>query len=136
MEQPARIITIKTDTYDEIQDPAGPLVKGLFWSAFIIQLIAETLTTIQPVVSIFLHVIAFITYVLNATFLCFGIWMIPENTEVIGPSCDCCSATDRKWRSYRGACCGCTCLSKPYVIASTVFAVLSILGIIVDISYL
>lgn len=133
MYRPSRVITIRNEEQEVTIDTAETVVKSLFWAAIVIDVIAFIIMIQQPSISILLHILALILYTTNASFLCFGVWLSrKKKMELAGPTCDCCSAQVPTWANYRRACCGCTCLSRPYVVASIVFAVISLLGIIID----
>ena len=107
-------------------------VTSAFWIACLAWLIANIVSAARP--SLLLHVVACLSFLLQGTYVvCGRVWTLSHSPLLQGPLCDCCcySVGQTTWSSFcptarqraRG-CCGCTCMSRPYAVASGVFAVL------------
>ena len=122
-------------------------VKILFWVGFVFLFLSSLISGINRqnslvvnkntfVVSIIFSSISAFIFMLNMSFLFVGkIWTFRKHNSIVGPYCDCCISPfvlKKELRSFM--CCGCTCLSRPYLVCSTFFFVISILTIVFDIA--
>lgn len=101
-------------------NPVRVVIIPIFWTALLLNSISQTnrLYIEEPVLSHTLEALASILYAVNLLFLILG--KVPGRGPLAGPGCDC----------------RCTCMSRPYAIASTVFFAFSIGSFIFDFVYL
>ena len=117
--------------------PVATLVAATFWISGVAWWVANGAAArrhewLLPCFA--LHVCAMFGFLINASYiLCGGrVWTLRRAAKLQGPLCDCCCYPAR----YDGppscalpanrarGCCGCSCMSKPYAVASVIFAVL------------
>ena len=105
-------------TEQEQDNPVRVVVISLFWTAFVLNIVAQSADMAgSGVIANICVAVATLLYALNLVYLMIG--SVPGRGRLRGKGCDC----------------GCSCLSRPYAVASAVFFTFSILNIIMVNAY-
>ena len=100
--------------------PARYVIISIFWSAFVLNCIGGYLGNNDDTIHLgsFIETIASLMYFTNVIFLIMG--RVPNYGPIQGRGCDC----------------QCSCMSRPYAVASAVFFAFSIAAVVLPYIYL